>query len=213
MIETAAPIAYQLKVFLIGISPMIWRRFLVGSTSTIADLHYTLQIVMGWHDDHLNQFTIHGKHYGVHHSGGPLFSDDPSQVQLANFQFREREKFRYEYDFTDGWQHQLRIEAIHTLEQPLTAPICLGGKRAAPPEECGGVEAFLAKKQHYSVGHGLEVLMAIRDGGVETVAERYEEIHQLLRWLSLDTFDCKAVNHRLQHYARGEWSKLVVEAI
>ena len=78
------------------------------------------------------------------------------QVQLACFQFREREKFLYEYDFTDGWQHQLRIEAIHSPEHPLTVPVCLAGKRSAPPEECGGPQAFLAKQQQYSVGYGLE---------------------------------------------------------
>jgi Plasmid pRiA4b ORF-3-like protein len=71
------PIVYQLKVALIGISPMIWRRLQVSGDSTLADLHYILQIAMGWSDDHLNQFTIHGKQYGVYHSGGISFRDDP----------------------------------------------------------------------------------------------------------------------------------------
>lgn len=86
---------------------------------------YILQIAMGWSDDHLNCFTIHGKEYGVYHSGGIEFSDDPETVRLADLQLREREKFRYEYDFTDRWQHQLRVEAIQSLDQPLSAPICI----------------------------------------------------------------------------------------
>lgn len=63
-----API-YQLKVWLQGISPMVWRRLLVRSDSTIADLHYTLQIAMGWSDVHLNRFHIHGQDFGVYHDG------------------------------------------------------------------------------------------------------------------------------------------------
>ncbi|MEO1350269.1 MAG: plasmid pRiA4b ORF-3 family protein [Cyanobacteria bacterium J06635_15] len=141
--------------------PMIWRRLLVSDTHTIADLHYILQIAMGWSDDHLNCFTIHGKEYGVYHSGGIGFSDDPETVRLADLQLREREKFRYEYDFTDRWQHQLQVEAIQSLDQPLSAPICITGKRAAPPENCGGPRAFQMKRQHYSVGHALEVLTDI----------------------------------------------------
>ena len=52
---------YQFHVLLLTISPAIWRRFLIRSDSTIADLHYSLQILMGWDDEHLHQFTIHGK--------------------------------------------------------------------------------------------------------------------------------------------------------
>ncbi len=56
MLKPLKPLVYQLKVVLQGISPMIWRRILVHSDSTIADLHYTLQIVMGWTDSHLHRF-------------------------------------------------------------------------------------------------------------------------------------------------------------
>ncbi len=58
MDETDQVKVYQLRVYLRQISPMIWRRLLVRSDSTIADLHYTLQIAMGWDDFHLHQFII-----------------------------------------------------------------------------------------------------------------------------------------------------------
>ncbi|NOR24685.1 MAG: hypothetical protein GQ542_09885 [Desulforhopalus sp.] len=48
MSETTESVIYQLKVVLLGISPMIWRRLLVCNTSTITDLHHILQITMGW---------------------------------------------------------------------------------------------------------------------------------------------------------------------
>ncbi|MBE9182916.1 plasmid pRiA4b ORF-3 family protein [Oculatella sp. LEGE 06141] len=142
MLEPGTFATYQLHVSLIGISPMIWRRLMVSEDSTIEDLHYILQIALGWSDDHLNRFIIHGKDYGVSHPGGIWFSDDPSDVRLADLPLREREKFLYEYDFSDRWCHQIRVEAIALSDHPLPAPVCLAGKRAAPPEDCGGPEAF-----------------------------------------------------------------------
>lgn len=213
MLEPGTSATYQLYISLIGISPMIWRRLMVSGDSTIEDLHYILQIAMGWSDDHLNRFTIHGKDYGVSHPGGIWFSDDPAQVHLADLQLREREKFLYEYDFNDRWCHQIRVEAIAPSDHSLSAPVCLAGKRAAPPEDCGGPEAFLAKRQHYSLGYGLEILADIRSNGTEIVEERIEEIRLLLRWLSLEKFNRMVVNRRLQQYAMGERDGLFMEEI
>ena len=213
MLEPSGSTTYQLHVSLIGISPMIWRRIAVSGDSTIEDLHYILQIAMGWSDDHLNRFTIHGKDYGVSHPGGLWFSDDPSEVRLADLQLREREKFLYEYDFNDGWRHQIRVEAIAPSDRPLAAPVCLAGKRGAPPEDCGGPEAFLVKRQHYSAGYGMEILADIRYNGPEVVGERIEEIQRLLQWLSLEKFDRTEVNRRLQQYATGDRDWLFVEEI
>jgi len=94
----AGPIVYQLKVHLIGISPMIWRRFQVSGDSTLSDLHYILQLVMGWSDYHLNCFVIHGKRYGVNNSSCLFISEDTDEVRVADLGLRERGKFRYEYD-------------------------------------------------------------------------------------------------------------------
>ena len=65
MSDSSEPVIYQLKVVLLDISPMIWRRLLIKSNSTIEDLHYTLQIAMGWEEIHLHYFVIHGKQYGI----------------------------------------------------------------------------------------------------------------------------------------------------
>jgi hypothetical protein len=64
-------------VVLQGINPMIWRHLLFCGDSTIADLHYIIQIAMAWSGDHLHQFRIHGKLYGNARMGGISFSDDP----------------------------------------------------------------------------------------------------------------------------------------
>ena len=109
MPEPKPPYVYQLKVWLQGISPMIWRRLLVRSDSTMADLHYTIQIAVGWSDTHLNRFHIHGKDFGVYHSGGMSFPEHPEQVPLSAFGFPVRERILSEYDFGDTLLHQVRI--------------------------------------------------------------------------------------------------------
>jgi hypothetical protein len=121
---------------------MVWRRLLVRGDATLADLHETLQVALAWTDAHLHRFRIHGREFAIPRDGAP-WSDDARRVRLTRFGFRVRERFLYEYDFTDGWQHEVRIEAILPLETRRTYPVCLAGKRAAPPEECGGPWAYL----------------------------------------------------------------------
>jgi|SRR6266446_6322627 len=87
-------VVYQLKVALRGISPLIWRRFLVRADSSIADLHHILQLVLGWTSSHLHRFVIHGKEYGIAYEGGIGFDDDPGQIRSAGFRFRLREGFQ-----------------------------------------------------------------------------------------------------------------------
>jgi hypothetical protein len=121
MSERSEAVVYQLKIVLQGISPMIWRRLLVKSDSTIEDLHYITQIAMGWEDIHIHYFTIHGQQYGVGKPGGMSFNTDASAIKLSQFQFREKERFLYEYDLSTSpvmgvwrkeWRHQIRVEAI-----------------------------------------------------------------------------------------------------
>lgn len=88
---------------------MIWRRLLLCSDHTIADLHYTIQIAMGWDDFHLHQFLIRGKRYGVSRLYGPHFLENGRDVPLHRFQFRPYERFLYEYDFGDRWEHEIRL--------------------------------------------------------------------------------------------------------
>src|SRR5579871_3448817 len=108
----AAPDAevYRIHAWIREISPMIWRRILVRSDNTLADLYYALQIAFSWSDFHQHRFRIHGKEFGIYRAGGPWYAEDARKVQLADFQFRLNECFLYEYDFGDRWEHVIRIE-------------------------------------------------------------------------------------------------------
>jgi hypothetical protein len=203
----ASPCVYQLRICLRKISPIIWRRLLVRGDSTIADLHYAIQIAMGWTDSHLHRFRIHGKDYGVAHMGGISFADDPSQVRLADFGLRLRERFLYEYDFYDLWQHDIRVEQILELDPKQTYPMCIAGRRASPPEDCGGPLAFFQRSQEVpgEVSRSLlEMADEIEAEDLEAIRDRLESLEALRPWLAPDRLDRRDVNNRLRDYAKGE---------
>lgn len=140
---------YQFRAYIKKISPLIWRRILVRSDSTIADLHYILQIAFGLSDSYLHQFTIRGKRYGIYREGGIYFSDNPHKIKLNAFHFRPKERFLYEYNFIVHWEFEVRMEKTFPLNFKKIYPICTGGDRAAPPENCNGPRAFMSLKQKY----------------------------------------------------------------
>lgn len=193
---------FQLRICLREISPAIWRRLLVRSDSTVEDLHYAIQIAMGWTDSHLHQFVIYGKRYGLWKEGGLSFADDPRQVHLADLHLRLSERFLYEYDFGDLWQHEIRIEKRLPLDRKKTYPVCIGGARQGPPEDCGGPWAFLELRQHYSSWYIAERLLDILDQEGD-VGDYRGELQTLSYWLNVDKFDRRATNRRLKQYAIG----------
>ncbi len=107
---------------------MVWRRFRLSGETSLAALHYIIQIVLGWQDDHLHQFRIYGKNYGISYSGGIGFPDNPYKIMLNDFEFDAGDRFTYEYNFFEHWIHDIRIETV--LENSnLASPFCLAGNR------------------------------------------------------------------------------------
>lgn len=208
---------YQFHVLLLKISPAIWRRFLIRSDSTIADLHFTLQTMMGWQDEHLHQFVIHSKHYGVKHSGGIDFSTDPKKIQLRDFKFRLKQEFLYEYDFNDYWLHQTRLEQIFPFNPAKTYLFCIAGKRKAPPEDYGGPERFMEQEVKSELAlwdkkfRLAEIMADILPSLMEetanikaTVDQHRSELKEILRELEEAKFSRVTINQRLRRYADGD---------
>lgn len=202
--EEASRAIYQLHILLLKISPAIWRRVLVPSDQSLADLHHTIQIVMGWDDTHLHRFLIHGKTHGMSREGGLCFSSNPKQIRLNDLHLRIKERFLYEYDFEAFWQHQIRLENILPFSSTKTYPRCIGGAHQAPPEWCNGPLAYLEQKQYYSLGHIERRLLEIIEYEEERVGNYREEAATMLFWLQAETFDRSAVNDRLALFAAGD---------
>jgi hypothetical protein len=128
----------QAKVWLAGISPMVWRRVLVPANFTLRELHGVIQIAMGWEGIHLYDFHLRAACYG----SWELAASSPD-VTLAAVRLRKGARFIYEYDLNIPWRHEVRIEDRFDPDAHKAYPVCTGGDGACPPEDCGGPESFM----------------------------------------------------------------------
>ena len=174
---------YQIKVVLRNSRPQIWRRFQVPANTSLYKLHQILQVVMGWEDYHLYEFVIGETHYSEpsHEYGFEL--EDAKRAKLKGAVPEEKTKFTYIYDFGDNWKHDLLVEKILPPEPGVRYPVCLAGKNACPPEDCGGIWGYD------------DVLEAIQNPD----DRKYDELRE---WVGKDfdpeRFDLKEVNRQLQ---------------
>lgn len=138
----APELIYQLKITLSGSKPPIWRRVLVPASATFYDLNEIILESMGWLGGHLWEFEVGDHLYGPR--GPDLdWGDEPPQdarkTRLYEVLGGPGTTFRHFYDFGDGWVHNVRVEKLLEPEPGVTYPRCVAGKRACPPEDCGGI--------------------------------------------------------------------------
>jgi len=166
---------YQIQIALKGSRPKIWRRVLVPSSITLSDMHKIIQTTMGWTNGHMHQFEKDRTFYSPQEEQdflGVEFDDEEySVVKLSELLKKEKDKMTYEYDFGDGWMHNIILEKVHKSDKNQILPICLTGKNSCPPEDCGGVMQYV---------HMIRVLK-------DPDHEQYEEYKD---WLG-DAFDPK----------------------
>jgi hypothetical protein len=178
---------YQLKITLKGFRPPIWRRFLVASKVSLEDVHDILQIVMGWTDSHMHEFSMGSDRYGVPDVDFPSDIQDEAKYRLDQVLKKEKDKLNYTYDFGDGWEHEVVLEKILPFETGIALPVCLEGSRACPPEDIGGIGGYAM------------FLDAISD-------PEHPEHESMLEWIAEDIdgdfdpeyFDLAEVNNLLQ---------------
>jgi hypothetical protein len=164
-----------------GINPSVWRRILIRSESTIADLHYILQIAFHWTESHHHRFLICGKEFGIGRAACTASTTHARKVCLADFHFRLDEQFVYEYYLGDLWEHHIRFEGAKPLESRRFYSVCLAGARAAPPEDCGGPWAYRELMDHYGLNPPWDDLQQIADA-LESAfeAEGHEKVRDVL---------------------------------
>lgn len=136
---------YQLKIVLVGVRPQIWRRVQVPADIDLDDLHLVLQAAMGWTNSHLHSFMFGEHRYTMPYEEGDLEElqmEDEREVCLSERRTRPKETFAYDYDFGDNWQHLVTLEKVLPAAPEEKYPLCLDGKRACPPEDCGGVWGY-----------------------------------------------------------------------
>lgn len=70
------------------------------------------------------------------------FMYDYKDMKVSDILIKENEKITYEYDFGDGWEHEIKLEKILNIGGKLPLPICIKGKMGCPPEDCGSIWAY-----------------------------------------------------------------------
>ena len=207
---------YQLRVVLRDVSPLVWRRLLISSETSVAQLHEILLRAFAWSGEHLHLFHIHGQDYGVSQCGGIAFNDDARQIRLSRFRLHNGERFRYEYDFTAGWVLDARLERALPMDAKRALPVCTGGSRAAPPEDCGGAMDYLERMDSHRRDLPIEDFVLITDamqrlldsGGDRNVMGNLEELREAMDRLTAyqnfqpDRFDRREANRQLQTLRR-----------
>ncbi|CAN5569204.1 hypothetical protein BH23BAC1_BH23BAC1_45630 [soil metagenome] len=183
---------YQIQIALKRVKPKIWRRVLVPSDLLLSSFHKVIQTTMGWTNSHLHQFIKGGKHYIKKFPDDDLWDDtyqvDYKKMKISNLLKAEKEHINYEYDFGDGWIHQITLEKIFPVDKNVRYPYCIAGKMNCPPEDCGGP-------------WGYENMMEILK------QPKHEEYESYLEWLGgkfdPEEFNIDEVNDRLKEKNYG----------
>jgi len=171
----------RIKVSLRHIRPPIWRRFEIAENVTMDALHDVLQIVMGWTDSHLHEFRVGTQRIGIADGEDPMTIDE-KRVWLGRLLEDRARSMVYAYDFGDDWEHDVVVESLAEVDPKATYPRCLAGKRACPPEDCGGP-------------HGYEELLR---AFAEPDNQELSEIREWAREIHPEKFDVDAINRRFK---------------
>ncbi|MDQ1271237.1 MAG: Plasmid pRiA4b family protein [Thermodesulfobacteriota bacterium] len=172
---------YQIKITLVGSKPPIWRRLIVKDNIRLDQLHSVLQVAMGWLNYHLHQYRVGSLYIGIPEEDFDIEVTDERTVYLQDILSNLKDNFIYEYDFGDGWEHKIVLEKILPLDSS-ASPVVITGKKACPPEDCGGIWGYS------------DFLAAIQD-------PKHEEYEEMMEWVGgefdPDEFNMNLINQKL----------------
>ncbi len=168
MTKPPTPKAVALRIELMEVAPLVWRRVLVPDNWMLASLHRYLQWVMGWTDSHAHEFEVGAglvaPDWWIREAGSAEEVSryrDERRVSVAAVVsgLGPRGEFEYRYDMGDGWEHRIVIESAPASRLgDLSLPICVAGENACPPEDVGGPHGYalfleiLGDRQHEQHG-------------------------------------------------------------
>ncbi len=138
---------YELRVRLVAVKPLVWRRLRVRGDIPLSLLHCVLQTAIGWTNSHLHHFFV-GKQRYAELGADSEFEPDESTMDTADVTLqtvcpKKGSALGYEYDFGDSWLHEVVVEKILPPETPMPHwAVLVDGAGTCPPEDCGGPYGF-----------------------------------------------------------------------
>jgi len=137
---------FRIKITLRHVRPAVWRRILVPPEQSLSDFSHMIEAAMGWGGGHLHDFRVGKEIYGE-----PDEDEDPylltrrhddRQLEVGQLFADPKASVVYTYDFGDQWEHDLKLESWEKRDPATTYPLCVGGARACPPDDCGGPPGY-----------------------------------------------------------------------
>ncbi len=210
--------AFQLKLTLRGVSPLVWRRLVLSSHMTLADLHKAMQIAMTWDGDFLHTFRIHGKAYSTTDQNA---GESAAEVALQDLPLRFGERFVYKYNYFSNWQFDVRIEKAHVLKGK-GYPKLTGGSGNSPPENVGGPARYMQWLEDQYSDENMEAIHTMTEmmqpvlgalvgdddellnkvvANLRGNRERFEDASSQLEgtiWINCRDYNQKAINQQLK---------------
>lgn len=197
------PTLLTLTIELRGCQPRIWRRLALPGDLTLDAVHLQFQAAMGWSESHLHRFEPgEGRN-----PKQPYFitefdeqeGDEGTREKNARLDQVLRsagDRLTYYYDFGDGWEHLVTLEAVAPRDDE-AEPRCLDGARACPPEDCGGPHGYQ------------EIADWLRAGAPDdAVPQPFDDAAQARSWLPIDydpdAFDPDEATASMRQWAAGE---------
>ena len=135
------PGVHTLRIELLDVSPMVWRRFLVPSDTKLPKFNRMLEAVMGWEGYHLHMFEVADLRIGQPDDFSADIIDE-RHLTLEQLLPRAGSQLQWSYDFGDNWRHDVVVDAIEAPSPDVRYPMCTAGGQACPPEDCGGVYGY-----------------------------------------------------------------------
>lgn len=155
----ASRTALRFKVRLLGIRPPVWRRIEVPGNYTFWDLHCAIEEAFEWEDGRAHEFhpwprgrnADPPRYFEVVGSSDPDRDTTPDHyswsVRLSKRFETPRDRWLYTRlpemgDFSNDWEHEVVFEGAEKRSPGISEPVCLGGRRATPPRDCGGLRGY-----------------------------------------------------------------------
>lgn len=196
-------VTFRVRMDLAGAQPPIWRRLDLASDLTLDRVHAIIMAAMGWYDSHLHAFVMgpaerdwavqpFATAYDVDFGESEEDAIPEADVRLDQVLARPGDRLFHDYDFGDGWEHVIELEKVIT-DRPADAPeaVCVAGRRACPPEDCGGLGGFDEILALFSSADSLD--REERESLLEWLPDGYDPAH----------FDVAEVNEDLADLGDG----------
>lgn len=179
---------FRVRVDIDGARPPIWRRLELRGDLRLDQVHDVLQHALGWTNSHLHAFRVSTDplvdafvtEFDLEEGGEGVPEAD---IRLDQVVAAPGDRLYYEYDFGDSWDHTLKVEEILPLDPDGPAATVVDGRRACPPEDCGGIHGY----------H--EILEGLAD---PAAAEGW--LREQLEWMP-DDFDTAEFDHAVHDAA------------